>query len=372
MPYQVPKIVSAAEAVRCIQNGMTLAINTMSSTGYPLALSRALCDQFQNTGEPRNIEFWGSTAQSMHALNDYTESLARCDGMFRKVIMGHWVTVPTFVKHAAENKFAAYNFPQGIVSHLYRAAAGRNPVVISEVGLETFADPRHGGGKLNEMATEDYVTIVNIDGREFLQYKTPKIDVCFIRGTTADPMGNITSEKEAAYIDALTLAMATRANGGVVIAQVERLSERKAHCKKILVPGLVVDYIVVDSHQEQTYKEVYHPAYSGETVLSANLIPDQLKSVFEKGGGLFAQRGIEHYAVARRAAEEIKPGYVVNIGIGMAGLGTDNRGGKRPAGPDFHDQRGRYHRWHSIACGPFWRIFESHVYDGHAHHVRFL
>ncbi|GAB6143269.1 hypothetical protein JCM12294_07060 [Desulfocicer niacini] len=256
----------------------------------------------------------------MHALNDYTESLARCDGMFRKVIMGHWVTVPTFVKHAAENKFAAYNFPQGIVSHLYRAAAGRNPVVISEVGLETFADPRHGGGKLNEMATEDYVTIVNIDGREFLQYKTPKIDVCFIRGTTADPMGNITSEKEAAYIDALTLAMATRANGGVVIAQVERLSERKAHCKKILVPGLVVDYIVVDSHQEQTYKEVYHPAYSGETVLSANLIPDQLKSVFEKGGGLFAQRGIEHYAVARRAAEEIKPGYVVNIGIGMAGL----------------------------------------------------
>ena len=320
MPFTVPKIVSAQEAVTHVHSGMTLSINTMAATSYPNALSSALHDRFQTTGAPVSLGFWGSTAQAMHSLDALTEHLARCEGMFSKVFMGHWVTTPSFVKQAAENKIAAYNFPQGIISHLYRAAASRKPVVISRVGLETFADPRHGGGKLNALATEDFVGVVTIDGREYLQYKTPKIDVCFIRGTTADPLGNITAEKEAAYIDALPLALATKANGGTVIVQVERLSDRKAPCKEILIPGLTVDYIVVDPDQRQTYIEPFNPAYSGQTVMPAGQIKAHMQSVLEKSGGWFAQRHIEHYIIARRAAAELQPGFVVNIGIGIPGL----------------------------------------------------
>ena len=320
MPFSIPKIVTAEEAVTRVHSGMTLAINTMAATSYPNALSSALYDRFHATGAPVNLCFWGSTAQAMHALDALTEHLARCEGMFSKVVMGHWVTTPTFVKQAAENKIAAYNFPQGVISHLYRAAASRKPVVVSRVGLETFVDPRHGGGKLNALATEDFVEVVTIDGREYLQYKTPKIDVCFIRGTTADPLGNITAEKEAAYIDALPLALATKANGGTVIVQVERVSDRKAHCKEILMPGLAVDYIVVDPDQRQTYIEPYNPAYSGHVIMPADQVKAHMQSVLEKSGGYFAQRYLEHYVIARRAAAELRPGFVVNIGIGIPGL----------------------------------------------------
>jgi propionate CoA-transferase len=320
MPFTIPKIVSAQEAVTQVHSGMTLAINTMAATSYPNALSAALYDRFQDSGAPENLGFWGSTAQAMHSLDALTEHLARCEGMFSRVFMGHWVTTPSFVKLAADNKIAAYNFPQGVISHLYRAAASRKPVIISRVGLETFADPRHGGGKLNALATEDFVEVVTIDGKEYLQYKTPKIDVCFIRGTTADPLGNITAEKEAAYIDALPLALATKANGGTVIVQVERISERKAQCKEILIPGLAVDYIVVDPDQRQTYIEPFNPAYSGQSIMPVEQITAHMQSVLEKSGGWFAQRYLEHYIIARRAADELQPGFIVNIGIGIPGL----------------------------------------------------
>jgi propionate CoA-transferase len=320
MPYNIPKLVSADDAVNCIENGMTLAVNTMSAVSYPDKLSLALHDRFEATGAPKKMCFWGATAQAMHDLDALTERIARCEGMFDKVVMGHWITTPTFVKKAANNEIAAYNLPQGIISHLYRAAASRKPVVVSRVGLKTFADPRYGGGKMNGLANEDLVDVVEIDGREYLQYKTPKIDVCFVRGTTADPMGNITAEKEAAYIDALPLVLATKANGGKVIVQVERVSDRRAHCKEILIPGLSVDYIVVDPEQRQTYIEPYNPAYSGHTIMPVSEIKAHMQAVLEKSGGFFAPRKIEHYIIARRAVKELKPGYIVNIGIGVPGL----------------------------------------------------
>lgn len=320
MSYIVPKIVTAEEAAGILENDMTLSINTMSAVSYPDALSLALYNRFQETGSPRNLTLWGSTAQAMHSLNALTERLARCEGIFGKVIMGHWVTTPTLCRQASENKFAAYNFPQGVISHLYRAAASRSPVVVSKIGLKTFVDPRIEGGKLNALATEDYVELVTIDGEEYLQYRTPKIDVCFVRGTMADPMGNITMEKEAAYVDALQLALATRANGGKVVVQVERVTARQAHCKSIIIPGMVVDYIVVDPEQRQTYIEPYNPAYSGHTIMPDSEIKAHLESVLEKSGGYFAERFLEHYIIARRAAEELKPGYIVNIGIGIPGL----------------------------------------------------
>lgn len=322
MPYKNPPIISADEAANIIQDAMTISVNTMSAVSYPDALSKALRNRFDATGNPKDLCFWGSTAQAMYALDALSEQLARCEGMFSKVIMGHWSTTPTFVADAAENKFAAYNFPQGVISHLFRAAAGKKPVVVSRVGLGTFADPRHGGGKMNDKAKsgEDFVDVVTIDGREYLQYRTPKLDVCFIRGTTADSMGNITAEKEAAYIDALQLALATKANCGKVIVQVERISGRKAHCKEILIPYVAVDYIVVDPEQRQTYIEPYNPAYSGHTIMPAEYINTHIQSVLEKSGGFFAPRNLEHYIIARRAAEELEPGYVVNIGIGIPGL----------------------------------------------------
>jgi propionate CoA-transferase len=133
-------------------------------------------------------------------------------------------------------------------------------------------------------------------------------------------MGNITAEKEAAYIDALQLALATKANGGKVVVQVERISARDAHCKEILIPYVAVDYIVVDPDQRMTYIEPYNPAYSGHTIMPAEDINAHMQAVLDKSDGFFAPRNIEHYVIARRAAAELEPGFVVNIGIGIPGL----------------------------------------------------
>jgi propionate CoA-transferase len=83
---------------------------------------------------------------------------------------------------------------------------------------------------------------------------------------------------------------------------------------------MVVDYIVVDPDQRQTYIEPYNPAYSGHIIMPENEIKAHIDSVLAKSCGYFAERFLEHYIIARRAAEELEPGYIVNIGIGIPGL----------------------------------------------------
>lgn len=51
-------------------------------------------------------------------------------------------------KLISDNQTEAYNFPQGIVAHMWRAAAGKKPGVLSKVGLKTYVDPRLEGGKI--------------------------------------------------------------------------------------------------------------------------------------------------------------------------------------------------------------------------------
>ncbi|MRR16244.1 MAG: acyl CoA:acetate/3-ketoacid CoA transferase [Deltaproteobacteria bacterium] len=298
------KVVSLDDAIRVIRDGDTVCLDGFIGGLAPEELLIGLERRFLETGEPRNLTL--VYASGVGDGRDRGANRLAHEGLIKRVIAGHWGLVPKLQRLALDNKIEAYNFPQGVITHILRDSAGHAPRTITHVGLGTFVDPRIQGGKVNAVTREDLVDLITFDGREYLAYKTLPIQVALLRGTTADMDGNITMEREALTMDALPAAMAAKNSGGFVIVQVERIAERKAlNARHVKIPGMLVDCVVVSQPENhwQTYGSRYNPAYSCEfKVPTASIEPLPLD---------------ERKIIARRVAFELQPNMVVNLGIGM-------------------------------------------------------
>lgn len=305
------KFMAAKEAVQLIKNGDTVATSGFLGMGHPEEISRAVEKIFLETGSPHDLTLTFGASQNDGKGNWGLNRWGK-EGLVKRIIAGHWGLQPDMVKLASENKVEAYNFPQGVMMHLYRAISGKKPGILTHVGLKTFVDPREKGGKLNDMTTDDYVNVMKIDGKEYLFYKSFPINVAIIRGTTADEKGNITIEKEGIALEFLTLALAAKACGGVVIAQVERVVKSGTlNAMDVKVPGIAVDAIVVaapENHWQST-AEPYNASLSGNIKIPLDTIPPLSLN--------------ERKIICRRCAMELTPNSVVNLGIGMPeGVGS--------------------------------------------------
>ena len=307
------KIVSAREAVRLIRTGDTIAIGGFGNVGFAEEIIHALVDAHAASetdaaafGRPSDLTLIFGVGQGRVTDGRGVIRMAQ-PGLIKRVVGAHFNFIPSIQQLAIGNQIEAYNLPLGSICHLYRDIAAGKPGHLSRIGLGTFVDPRQGGGKLNARTTEDLVRLMTIDGQEYLFYKAMPINVGIIRGTTADPNGNITMEREALTNETLSLAMAAHNSGGLVIAQVERIADvNTLNPRQVKIPGVLVDCIVVATdpiRQWQTSATAYNPAFSGELrVPMTSLEPLPMS---------------ERKIIARRAAMELRPNSVVNLGVGM-------------------------------------------------------
>ena len=298
------KITSAEQAIALIRDG-----DVVTTTGF---VQSCIPELLHSTLEKRYIKERtpGDLTLIMCAGAGDSKGLGtgrfHHDGLLKRVIAGNFGRMPGVAKAAQENKICGYNLPQGVISQLYRACAAGQPGLFSKVGLHTYVDPRHGGAKVNDLTTEDIVKRVDFDGEEWLFYKATKIDVAFIRGTSADPSGNVSIEREALSLDCLAQAMAAHNNGGIVIVQVERIVENGSlKPKDVKIPGILVDCVVVAEEPEMhrmNYGVQYDAALAGQIRVPVDGIPKMPLD--------------NRKIIARRAAFELPPNGTVNLGVG--------------------------------------------------------
>ena len=298
----VTKFVTAAEAVGHIPNGATVAVGGFVSSAHPEYLTSALEAYFLANASPRDLTLVYAAGQGdggSRGLNHLAHA-----GLLKRVVGGHWNLAPKLGKLALAGSIEAYNFPQGVISVLLREIAAKRPGVFTRVGMNTFIDPLHGGGRLNAQTTEALVERVALGGEEWLWYHAFPVHVGLIRGTRADRLGNVSMEHEGIVGEVLPIAQAAKNHGGIVIVQVEEVVDCLSDPKAIRIPGILVDYVVVAdaSQHEQTFAESFNPHYVARhrEVPSIPVLP-------------FSERKI----IGRRALREIRRGDIVNLGIGL-------------------------------------------------------
>lgn len=364
------QVVTSDVAASLIRDGDTILIGgSGSGHAVPEALMAAVERRFLASGQPKLLTSIHPVGLGDRAKLGAAHLAHR--GLIKRVVTGGLVDSPPLAEMASRNEVEAYTLPQGVLSQLTREIASGRPGLITHVGLHTFVDPRLGGGRQSAQSKEDLVSLIEIAGKEWLFYKPFSIDVTFLRGTTADEDGNISMEQEAVFGEMLSMAQATKRCNGLVVVQVKRIAQRGTLPGKLVkIPGNLVDLVVVDPDQTQTYFTKEDPAYSGELRIPLGDFPAFPLS--------------DRKIVARRCAMELRTGAVCNVGSGICtGIGlvgaeegildnivlTNEQGliGGVPAGAGGFDAGAARNYWAMID-----QPYQFDFYDGGGLDIAFL
>ncbi len=305
-----PIVINAKEAVKMIQDGTTLCAIAMTQISACTSILKEIEKSFLESGHPNNLTYVHTCGQASEGKPGGLQYIAH-EGLLKRIIGGHWGQSSNIMKLISENRIEAFNLPQGQMANLFHSMALREPAKISKVGLGTYIDPRYEGGKMNQKAKDsgyETVSMIEMDGEEYIRYHHFPIDTLLIRGTCADENGNISTKQEAMVLEVLPAVMAAKRWGGKVICQVERIVRNGSiGAKEVTVPGVLVDAIVVcenpmEEHR-QTYSWYYDPTFSGETLAPETDFatrPNDVRKI-----------------IARRAAAELVPDQIINTGTGI-------------------------------------------------------
>jgi propionate CoA-transferase len=303
---------SAAEAAALLRDRQNVAVSGVIGWVTPDAVLRAIGERHRRTGEPRDLTFFFPCATGDATGIPGMDHVAR-KGLMRRIIAGSYLIPshpetgerPAVMRLIQSEQVEAYAWPIGAAMHWLREVARRGPGYLTRVGLGTFADPRHGGGRLNRSATEELVEVVRLHGEEYLFYPSRPLDVGIIRASSADEHGNLSFEDLPLTTSALAVALAVKACGGTVIAQVGRLVERGSRpAHDVRVPGELVDRVVVAPHEPVGSDVLAGPGYLRPSPPDGWRLP-RLPAGPEK-------------VIARRVAREVRPGETAIFGFGAS------------------------------------------------------
>ena len=304
------KVITSDRAAELVSSYTAVAIQgSGGGIGEPTELLRAIRRRYDRSAEPKDLILIHATG--LGDLKGIGTDLLALPGLVKRDIAGHLGMAPLMAELIRSNQVESFNFPQGVISQMFGAVAAGKPGVFTKVGLDTFIDPRLEGGMMNlsaqralDIAEQPYVRVERINDEEWLFFPRWQIDVALVRGTTADPRGNITSEQEAAILEGIKIAQAAKSSGGIVIAQVKYLAENGSlDPREVRIPSTCVDYVVVDPDQKQTTDHEFNPALCGSVRRPSQKTTTEPLTIRK--------------VIARRAASELFPGAIVNLGYGM-------------------------------------------------------
>jgi propionate CoA-transferase len=310
----VSKFVSTEYVASLIQDGMSIGLGGFVGNLVPEDIYISIQERYLKTQSPKNLTAFLTSCPGDGVSSGFDHFAE--EGLLKRIVGIHYGTCPRILKLIEANKVIAYMLPQGAAAQMLSAAGAKKPRVITQIGVGTYIDPRQEGGKANQLTIdsgEEIVSLINVDGEDYLFYKTVPLDMCFIKGTYADEAGNISFEEEAINTDARALAIAARSNGGKVVVQVKQVVKKGTlNPLDVVLPGFIVDYIVVakpENHYQTNERGPWKPEYTGAIKIPLdNIEPLPLS---------------ERKICARRGAMEIKAGNLVNLGFGVSeGVGV--------------------------------------------------
>ena len=306
------EIMSADEAIRLIRDGDCICVNSFVGIESPIELHEAIYRRYQKMQSPSHLTMVSSAGFGAWDEERCAEGYIKA-GAVDRLICGHFGAMLSTKKLVLQDRFEAYNLPLGCISHAIRAQASGLPGALSKVGLDIFVDPRNEGPGINQLSIDDsLVSVVEVEGEEFLYYKLPKLTVALIKGTSADRKGNITFDDQYMSGDALSICQAVKANNGKVIVQVDRLSDVPSRPRNAVIPGCLVDALVVVEPEERPESYValtgsFEIPYKEWSEWNDKIVASSSQTKNDNPARI----------IGRRAVKELRVDDIVNIGIGL-------------------------------------------------------
>ena len=309
------RFIDMDEVAGLVPDGATVVTDGMTLMGVADEVLARIESSFLETGTPNQLTWVQAAGQSNREIG---MSRMAHKGLVKRVIGSHWGLTPKMGDLLGQDEAECVCLPQGQLSTLYRTIAAGRPGQLSTVGLGTYVDPRVDGGRFNDsakanIAPEEYVEFMELDGEEYLRYKPIHFDVAIIRGAVIDKLGNLSHREEVSGLDALAIAQAAHNCDGIVIAQVKEIVEPgEIRARDVTVPAILVDYAAVTTDPELHHRQTHSfPAYT-EDLVSGYVTPENVGKAFEA-----QEMAEQRVAIGVRGVGLVEPGDVINVGTGI-------------------------------------------------------